>query len=48
MTQNVPDEARDEVVSQDVEDLSHRIDEVSARDLPPVDEATLDRLEEPT
>jgi hypothetical protein len=48
MNQNVPDEARDEIVSQDVEDQGRHRDEVDVRDLPPVDSATLDRLDEPT
>ena len=42
MTDNVPDEARDEVVSQSVVDQGHRPEEVDVRDLPPVDAATLD------
>lgn len=48
MTENVHDEARDEIVSQDVEDQGQHPDEVDVRDLPPVDSATLDRLDEPT
>ncbi|HVK43889.1 MAG TPA: hypothetical protein VM429_03200 [Micropruina sp.] len=48
MTENVHDEARDEIVSQAVDDQGRQHDDVDVRDLPPVDSATLDRLDEPT
>lgn len=48
MTDNVPDEPREEIVSQQVDNLDRERPEVDERDLPPVDDDTLDRLDEPT
>ena len=48
MTDNTADEARDEIVSQEVAHQGEEVDDVSARDLPPCDDDTLNRLDEPT
>ena len=48
MTDNAADEAGDDFVSQDVAHQGDEVDDVTVRDLPPGDDDTLNRLDEPT